>query len=96
MLDQPPLVVHVRAETRAEHTAQPLPLVKARRSSEVGETLLDVPFPGQGVMLPLLCAEARYIFRQSGALSVHQRPQVVIPPSRHIARSLSIGDVAAR
>ena len=40
-----PLVVHVRAETRAEHTAQPLPLVQARRGGEVSDDLLDVPFP---------------------------------------------------
>jgi LPS sulfotransferase NodH len=37
VLGQPSLVVHVRAEARGEHTAQPLPLVEARCSGEVGD-----------------------------------------------------------
>jgi hypothetical protein len=50
---QPPLVVHVGAETRAEHTAQPLPLVEARRSGEVSDDLLDVPFTASGIIAAL-------------------------------------------
>ena len=78
MLGQPPLVVHVRAETRGEHAAQPLPLVEARRGGEVGNDLLDVPFPAQGAMPPLLGAEACQVVGQRGALGVRQRPQVVV------------------
>jgi hypothetical protein len=58
VLGEPPLVVHVRTETRAEHAAQPLPLVEARRRGEVGDHLLDVPVSAQGAMPPLLGAEA--------------------------------------
>ena len=55
---QPALVVHVGAEPRAEHAAQPLPLVQARSGGEVSDDLLDVPLSAQGAVPPLLCAEA--------------------------------------
>jgi hypothetical protein len=87
--------MHVRPETGAEHTAQPLRPAEARRRGEVGDNLLDVPVPAQGVMPPLPGAEAREIFRQRDALGVRQRPQVAVLRSRHIARSLPMRDFAA-
>jgi hypothetical protein len=85
VLGEPPLVVHVGAEARGEHAAQPLPLAEARRGGEVGDNLLDVPLPAQGVMPPLSCVEACQVFRQRGALGVGQRPKVPVLRSRHSA-----------
>ena len=86
MLDQPALVVHVDTETRAEHATHPPPPIQACRGGEVGDDLLDVPLPAQGAVPPLLGTKARQVFRKRSPFGVRQRPEVVVPRSRHIAR----------
>lgn len=70
VLDHPAVVVHLRAEPRPQHAAQPPPLVQAGRSDEVSDDLLEVPLPAQGAVPPLPCAEARQVLRQRCPLGV--------------------------
>jgi hypothetical protein len=55
----------------------------------MGHHLLNIPFPAQGGLPPLLRAEASQIFGQRRALGVRQRPQLAVFRSRHIARSVA-------
>src|ERR1019366_7532008 len=57
----------------------------ACRGGEVGDDLLDVPLPAQGAVPPLLGIEARQVLRKRSPFGVRQRPEVVVPRSRHIA-----------
>jgi hypothetical protein len=85
MLDHPALIVHIDSEARADHASRPLPLVQACRGGEMGHDLFDVPLSAQRAVLPLFGVEAREVFRQRRPFSVRQRPEMIVPRSRHIA-----------
>ena len=52
----------------------------------MGDDLLAVPLSAQGAVAPLLGIETRQVLRKPSPFGAHQRPEVVIPESRHIAR----------
>lgn len=90
LLDHPPLVVQVDTEARAEHAARPTPRGQGRRSREVGDDLLHVPLPTQGVVSPLLGGEDRQVLGERSPLGVRKHPEVVVPGRRHVAQTPSV------